>query len=189
MPVIEASRLVSCMAGTVIAIVAGWHACAFADPPVQPELEAVHEMLKLDAERALAAERARSPAPPPARAAVRAPDRIELASIYGMRGRLSAVVVVNGEPRLYRQGSEWPRGGTGSSQYRLIRIEDGCVHLAKAGARERAACFPLEPGTGAAEPMAQKPPLPRGLPIIPGLPNGSSLPPLPALVAPLDAAR
>lgn len=127
----------------------------------QTELEAVREMLKLDAERALALERERSPGKP--RAAVAAPtvrsDRVVVAAIYGIVGKRTAILTVNGERKEYREGSEVPQGHLASArEYRLVRIDHGCVHLAKAASRDtRVACyFPApdgEPGRrGEAQP-------------------------------------
>lgn len=109
----------------------------------ESELDKVREMLRIDTARALAAERARqAPAPRSAAAPARHGDKIVLTSLYGLSGGLNAVVLVNGESRLYRQGSELPRGTTHPGrEYRLQRIDDGCVYLKK-GAEERSACIP-----------------------------------------------
>ncbi|WP_124078435.1 hypothetical protein [Pigmentiphaga humi] len=118
-----------------VALFAG-HAAA-----AEPELDRVREMLRLDTERALVAERSRTPKPAPARAVAAAGDTLALASLYGTKGALTAVVVVNGQPRLYRQGREQARGASaGRQDYVLRRIDDGCVVLRK-GAAERTACF------------------------------------------------
>ncbi|OVZ54353.1 hypothetical protein CDO44_26800 [Pigmentiphaga sp. NML080357] len=132
---------------TAWALAAGVAALSLLFPPAlakEAELEKVREMLRLDTERALAAERSRQGAA--GRGAPAAParrgDKLVLASVYGLRGALTAVVLVNGEPRVYRQGRDLPRGATSSNaEYRLQRIEDGCVYLRKGSAGERSACF------------------------------------------------
>lgn len=139
------------------------------------ELDKVRDMLRIDTERALAAERARhAPAARAAPAAVRRSDRVLLSSLYGLKGSLSAVVLVNDEPRLYRQGSELPRGTLAPAQeYRLLRIDDGCVYLRK-GTAERSACFaaaeprPVSPDRGA----AVSPPVPPMFPVLTVPPGG-----------------
>ena len=72
-----------------------------------------------------------------------APDRLELAALYGTTGRLTAVVYVNGVRKEYRPGATLPYAGKGSaSEYRLIRIVDTCVLLKRRNARHtRSACF------------------------------------------------
>jgi len=125
--------------------------CCTPAAAAEAELDKVRDMLRIDTERALAAERARqAPAARAAPAPVRRSDRIDLSSLYGLKGALSAVVLVNGEPRFYRQGSELPRGALAAAQeYRLLRIDDGCVYLRK-GTKERSACFVrAEPGPAA----------------------------------------
>lgn len=124
------------------------------------ELDKVREMLRIDTARALAAERARqAPVAKPAAAPARRGDRVVLTSLYGTKGTLNAIVQVNGESRFYRQGDELPRGATDTAgEYRLQRIDDGCVYLRK-GASVRSACIlPSAPGARvAAEPSSAAP--------------------------------
>jgi hypothetical protein len=111
----------------------------------QDELATVREMLRVDAERALAQERLRAGGPPkPKAAAVAKPvERVAVLAIYGMTGKLKADVLVNGERKEFMQGSEFSRGSLKSAQeYRLVRIDDTCVHLSKSGTSGlRLACF------------------------------------------------
>ena len=123
------------------------------------EMDKVREMLRIDTARALAAERARqAPVAKVAPAQVRRGDRVVLTSLYGLKGALNAVVQVNGEPRLYRQGDELPRGVTeAAGEYRLQRIDGGCVYLRK-GASVRSACIlPSAPGAMVAGPPSVAP--------------------------------
>lgn len=129
----------------------GWGAvciasvCAMPVMAAQDELDTVREMLRIDAERALAQERQRGGGPPPKAKVVVAPkpaERVSVQAIYGLTGKLKAEVVVNGERKEFRQGSEWARGAISSPQeYRLVRIDDTCVHLSKATGGLRVACF------------------------------------------------
>jgi len=125
------------------------------------DLDKVREMLRLDTERALAAERARrgaggEGAQPPKVA--RRPDKLVLSAVYGLRGALTVVVLVNGEPKVYRQGRDLPFGATSaSSDYRLHRIEEGCIYLRK-GAVQRSACF--DPSASLPSPPGLAPPVP-----------------------------
>ncbi|MDX3907347.1 MAG: hypothetical protein QHC78_16780 [Pigmentiphaga sp.] len=109
----------------------------------EAELGKVREMLRLDTERALAAERSRQGSPKGASPApARRGDRLVLSSIHGLRGDLSAVVLVNGEAKLYRQGRDLPRGTVSPAhEYRLQRIDEDCVYLRKGRTGERSACF------------------------------------------------
>lgn len=108
----------------------------------------VLELLRLDAQQALAQLRGGPGLPGTARAEAAAPtastpvvDRIEVAAIYGTAGRLTAVLYINGRRKEYRPGAPLPVGSaTARGEYRLVRIADGCVWLA-AGARQRSACY------------------------------------------------
>ncbi|GAA4322978.1 hypothetical protein GCM10023144_03460 [Pigmentiphaga soli] len=127
-----------------------------------PELDTVREMLRLDAERALAQERGPAARPAPAHGAPRI-DRIRVQALYGMAGRRTAVLDINGERKEYREGAETPLGGASAADYRLARIDDRCLHLVKAG-RNRVACFIPPPGQG---PGASPAPPPRVAPMMP----------------------
>lgn len=131
------------------------------------ELDTVRELLRIDTARALAAERARqAPVAKAAPAQARRGDRVVLTSLYGLKGALNAIVQVNGEPRFYRQGDELPRGATDAAgEYRLQRIDDGCVYLLK-GASVRSACIlPSTPGAMAAAGPSGSAPMPAMPPI------------------------
>ncbi|MBN9472541.1 MAG: hypothetical protein ABS43_16735 [Bordetella sp. SCN 67-23] len=152
------------LAMAAVAVLAMFHAPTGA---AEGELDKVREMLRIDTARALAAERARqAPVARPAPAQARRGDQVVLTSLYGLKGALNAIVQVNGEPRLYRQGDELPRGATDAAgEYRLQRIDDGCVYLRK-GASVRSACIlPSAPGAMAAAgppsvaPMPAMPPM------------------------------
>ncbi|MEK7945569.1 hypothetical protein WKR98_12495 [Pigmentiphaga sp. YJ18] len=129
------------------------------------ELDKVREMLRIDTARALAAERARqAPVTKAAPAQARRGDRVVLTSLYGLKGALHAIVQVNGEPRLYRQGDELPRGATDAArEYRLQRIDDGCVYLRKGTAVRSACILPSAPGSR----MAAEPPRAAPMPAMP----------------------
>ncbi|WP_420226520.1 hypothetical protein [Pigmentiphaga litoralis] len=142
-------------------------------------------MLRLDAERALEAERAKSGRPaanvmtPP----VKRPDRITVAAIYGLAGALQADVLVNGERLHFRQGQAQARNaasGTGSGSFQLAKIDDLCVHLTRSGERTpRVACyaagmapaagFPGSPGTSMTFPLGTQMLPPHGA--APGVPS------------------
>lgn len=138
-------------------------------------LDTVREMLRIDAQRALAEERLRSgiAAPKaPAVAQAKPPERVAVLAIYGLAGKLRAEVVVNGERKEFRQGSELARGAlAGPREYRLVRIDDLCVHLSKTGASGlRVACYEAALPTSATRPPAPaalaQPPGP-GIPLFP----------------------
>lgn len=139
----------------------------------QTELDTVREMLRLDAERALAVERQRGGAlvKPATAPATRPPERIVVLAIYGLAGRLKADVLVNGERRSFRQGAALARGAQASArEYQLVGIEDACVHLSKPGvAGLKIACF----DDALSEPAVTR--VPAAAPVLSG--RGSALPP------------
>ncbi len=138
----------------------------------QPELNKVRDMLKRDTERALANERSRqaaTPADKPPRPTTARIDRLSVTSIYGTSGKLTAIVLINGERKEYREGAALARGGTTASRdYRLQRIEDSCVYLQRPGKGDvRVSCYatPIPAGTSALAipspgmPTAGRPPM------------------------------
>ena len=140
----------------------------------QDELDTVREMLRIDTERALAQERQRAGGPPPKAKPVVVPkpiERVTVQAIYGLTGKLKAEVVVNGERKEFRQGSELARGAISSPQeYRLVRIDDTCVHLSRAAGGLRVACFDPAPFFALARGLAMPPTLPStglGVPFAP----------------------
>lgn len=122
----------------------------------QTELNLVRDMLRLDAERALEAERAKAgrPAASAAVAPVKRPDRVTVAAIYGVAGALQADVLVNGERLHFRQGQAQARNASAATgSFQLAKIDDLCVHLTRSGERTpRVVCYaagtaPVSSGT------------------------------------------
>lgn len=118
----------------------------------QAELTLVRDMLRLDAERALEAERNRAgrPAPRAASAPVKQSDRIAVAAIYGVAGALRADVLVNGSRMHYQQGQPQARNATRApGEFQLAKIDDLCVHLTRATERApRVVCYAAQPVAG-----------------------------------------
>jgi hypothetical protein len=138
----------------------------------QAELDTVREMLRLDAERALARERDKLPVrdKPPASAVAVRTDRVAVSAIYGLAGKRTVILRINEERREFREGADAAKGHAGlAGEYRLLRIEDDCVHVAKAASKTaRVACFlpSLNP--------QPKPPVP--LPVPPFAPMAMGMP-------------
>lgn len=110
-----------------------------ASQAVQRDIQLVQDLLDLDAQAALAAERRRAGlpdahafAPASAGGTQHAPSApmIEVAAIYGVAGRLHADVLIDGRMQTYRAGQPLPLGvpaGFGLPQ--LQRIAGACVVL------------------------------------------------------------
>lgn len=131
---------------TVFALLAAPVCCA--SDAWHADTATVLELLRADAQRAMASLAPVLPAPQEATTAV-APRQaqVRLAKLYGTAGQFTAVVYVDDVRKEYRPGASLPYGSRGgSAEYRLVRIVDTCVVLRRGGGGPiRTACFAPQP--------------------------------------------